>query len=587
MNLGDFASAPRFDRYGATSLPNGVVRITNLSPNYRGQEDFLYPGGGGRMGRAVWNPGTGGYVDTRTGSQLGNLGQDKASVVRNAMAAMAGAGTGGGPAFYGDSYGGVQSAAAQARARAQNYDLTLQGLAQTAAENATQRDWAASQADIQRKFEAQHPEIYQRRQGFQDGGYTGDGPPDEVAGVVHRGEVVIPAPVVDALRPTVGPGSDGRWWREWPGHDTPEPMDFDAWRRDQVARGLLPATPELQPPAVARITPSVTPPDEVGKGRWVPLLQIRGRNQVTGDPVIVQQGWQGIDRTGKVTATIPLTHPFAAQAAADHAANVREGRTVWNPKTHTFEDGGPAYALKRELGPAVTRQAEIEDADTFHKTKLADLNEERDAGEKSGKWVWNKKTKEYEPGPGPVMTALPDGTPLPPEMIAGHALSRQARNAARIAGLEKDIDRTTTAAKEIQGKLLEADDRVSEIAKAYEKQGVRYERPPPSLSSRPTAPGVVVDKERGRAMPVIPVRRPVQGPPAADPLVAAYIAGKKADRIRAEREYNAEAEGLNAAEVQAAAPGYFHYAAKGALNLAPAPLAFAGQLINRLRSVRK
>ncbi len=35
--------------------------------------------------------------------------------------------------------------------------------------------------------------------GFREGGYTGDGPVDEVAGVVHRGEYVVPASVVQSL----------------------------------------------------------------------------------------------------------------------------------------------------------------------------------------------------------------------------------------------------------------------------------------------------------------------------------------------------------------------------------------------------
>lgn len=36
--------------------------------------------------------------------------------------------------------------------------------------------------------------------GFADGGYTGDGPRDGIAGVVHYGEVVIPADIVDHVR---------------------------------------------------------------------------------------------------------------------------------------------------------------------------------------------------------------------------------------------------------------------------------------------------------------------------------------------------------------------------------------------------
>lgn len=35
--------------------------------------------------------------------------------------------------------------------------------------------------------------------GFQAGGYTGDGPPGQVAGVVHRGEFVVPAPAVERI----------------------------------------------------------------------------------------------------------------------------------------------------------------------------------------------------------------------------------------------------------------------------------------------------------------------------------------------------------------------------------------------------
>ena len=38
--------------------------------------------------------------------------------------------------------------------------------------------------------------------GFASGGYTGNGPRNEIAGVVHRGEYVIPANVVDVLRST-------------------------------------------------------------------------------------------------------------------------------------------------------------------------------------------------------------------------------------------------------------------------------------------------------------------------------------------------------------------------------------------------
>jgi hypothetical protein len=35
--------------------------------------------------------------------------------------------------------------------------------------------------------------------GFRSGGYTGDGPRDEVAGFAHRGEFVVPAPTVERL----------------------------------------------------------------------------------------------------------------------------------------------------------------------------------------------------------------------------------------------------------------------------------------------------------------------------------------------------------------------------------------------------
>lgn len=42
--------------------------------------------------------------------------------------------------------------------------------------------------------------------GFQRGGYTGDGPPGEVAGVVHRGEYVVPAPIVQQVRRGMGGG---------------------------------------------------------------------------------------------------------------------------------------------------------------------------------------------------------------------------------------------------------------------------------------------------------------------------------------------------------------------------------------------
>lgn len=36
--------------------------------------------------------------------------------------------------------------------------------------------------------------------GFARGGYTGDGPRDQVAGLVHKGEFVLPASVVDGIR---------------------------------------------------------------------------------------------------------------------------------------------------------------------------------------------------------------------------------------------------------------------------------------------------------------------------------------------------------------------------------------------------
>lgn len=42
--------------------------------------------------------------------------------------------------------------------------------------------------------------------GYAKGGYTGDGPANEVAGVVHRGEYVIPADQVKRMRQGGGGG---------------------------------------------------------------------------------------------------------------------------------------------------------------------------------------------------------------------------------------------------------------------------------------------------------------------------------------------------------------------------------------------
>jgi hypothetical protein len=39
---------------------------------------------------------------------------------------------------------------------------------------------------------------------FASGGYTGDGPKDKVAGLVHAGEFVIPANVVNAIKSSGG-----------------------------------------------------------------------------------------------------------------------------------------------------------------------------------------------------------------------------------------------------------------------------------------------------------------------------------------------------------------------------------------------
>lgn len=45
--------------------------------------------------------------------------------------------------------------------------------------------------------------------GYARGGYTGDGPENEIAGVVHRGEYVVPASVVRAMRQGGGSGRGG------------------------------------------------------------------------------------------------------------------------------------------------------------------------------------------------------------------------------------------------------------------------------------------------------------------------------------------------------------------------------------------
>ena len=53
---------------------------------------------------------------------------------------------------------------------------------------------------IEKYFKEQYGDNWEaemKRQGYASGGYTGYGSPDEIAGVVHKGEYVLPADLVD------------------------------------------------------------------------------------------------------------------------------------------------------------------------------------------------------------------------------------------------------------------------------------------------------------------------------------------------------------------------------------------------------
>jgi hypothetical protein len=573
------------------------------------------------MGQSYWNQGTGGYVDRLTGQQLATMGQDRNSIVSRILGQAAGGAPR--PAYYGDSYGGVQGAAATARQRATSYEIAQLTAAQQAAQFDRQRREARdaredvmSQAEQQHDWNVSSNEAYQNwiskerelaRQhaikypnarvgdlpGAREGGYTGDGPPSEVAPtVVHRGEYVLPAwltkqlgldgappPTPSRLREgfLAGGYTGDESWNE-PDYGTPVPMTplhkiplsttegkelpFEIWQRRQALKATeeIP-TPYERPPAVARSFPAVTtvtpplPDDgrvrEPGPGRWVPTMQMR-RDPATGKSILTQDGWQGVNIDGKVTARIPINHPAAAAAAADHALNVKDGRTVWNPKALRFEDGGSVYTMKKELAPHINAQEDVSAAARLAEERLKELDTEEKVGEKTGTFIWNKETKQYEGAPGQPLTELPDGTPLSPEQVAGSVISRQKQNERRARAIVEEREQRLADAARLKALQKAADDKVGEVESRYEAEGLRVERPPVSPSTRQPGAGGVILKNGRPAAVVLPKPEigPLPGPRRPSPDDLAFRRLKEADDLAKLRKANADAAVSNAREVE-------------------------------------